>query len=615
MSQSDVREVTAKATVRKKRRFDQRDFATISEYVTDTLDSRKQARKDREKLWKDIDRQVEMTPDISHKLDANGRPDPNLDWMPELELPLQAQTLEMLTADARRMLFPTSGSWYEPHGALTDDYLARVDMQSLILGDSNELPSLITQDNADKLVEGILDHWHRQYDFFGHIDQINAEAFKYGLGMGRARLVSKRVFLNTSKGVVKLDQKIPVLVPVSVRNTYMDDSQHRLMNEGHMIGPSVIREWHQLLSDLVLAARKGSNDPNSENGGWMPDKLSGIDAEKDGTVRVIEMEGDFSVGRKTTTDIYIPNAVVTVVLGRKGKEAHNQVIRLRYRKYPFASCIPFPYHQEDMDSAYASSPLMKGHPIQKAAVDALSRLVEAGALNTQPPIKYDGDDMHLAAIGGPKPRPRAMWPTVGNIETVEIGDPAALFQVYIGLLNQYAEVTGITAPRLGQQTVSHTTAFAKEAELSRGTVRTVDYVRSTLKSALTEWLYMAYHMGRDSMKSTPVYIDAYNGWVEIGKSELPDFVAFEVHGSGGPAEEQAKQQQRLESLQLAMQMDFANQQAGGQPKLDLDRMIEHVLSKGGWTDVDTFIRAQGAIEATPPGVANLGILAQGTRSG
>lgn len=608
MSRDEVREITNRARVNKKKRFDKNDFATIADYVNDTLETRKKDRKDQEKIWRDIDRQLAMEPEKGHKMDATGRPDPDKQWMPELELPLQAQTLEVLTADTRRLLFPSTGPWYQPHVALTDDFLRKVDFQSLITGDESETPSQITQDNADKMVAGVIDNWHRQYDFFGNIDLINAEAFKYGMGLGRGRSVSKRIFLNTAKGVVKLNQRIPMLVPVSIWDTYLDDSEHRLNNEGQFVGPSIVREWTQLLSDVVMAAQSGSSNPDKEDGGWMPKNLDGLEGDKNGQVELVEMEGDIIVPRKTVNNVYLPNAIVTVVKGRKGRKAESRVIRFRFREQPFSSYVPFPYHQEHLDTPYASSPLMKGHPIQKSAVDALSRLVEAAALNTQPPIRYDSDDRTFALEGGPKVHPGATWPTVGDVDWVQIGDPSALFAVYAGLLQQYADVTGITAPRLGQQTVSHTTAFAKEAELNRGTIRTVDYARSTMKGALTDWLYMAWAMGKENFKEQSIYIDAYNGWIDLSKDQLPDMVSFEVHGSGGPQEEQLAAQQRQEAMQTAIQLDQINIQQGGQPNLDLEKVIQQVLRRGGWTDVDAFLRTNAPLTEDAPG-AQLGLLA------
>src|SRR5690348_5029660 len=81
---------------KKGRRFDARDFQTVAEYVKDEYDRRKQdpERVHLEKVWREIDRQIRMEPDIRHKLDNALRPIPALAWRAEFELPLQAQTLE-----------------------------------------------------------------------------------------------------------------------------------------------------------------------------------------------------------------------------------------------------------------------------------------------------------------------------------------------------------------------------------------------------------------------------------------------------------------------------------------------------------------------------------------
>ena len=76
------------------RRFDKRDFGRLAESIKSDLDQRQDRRKDLEKQWKEVDRQVEMKPAPREKR-------PGTDWMPEMELPLQAQALEVLTADAR----------------------------------------------------------------------------------------------------------------------------------------------------------------------------------------------------------------------------------------------------------------------------------------------------------------------------------------------------------------------------------------------------------------------------------------------------------------------------------------------------------------------------------
>src|SRR5581483_907217 len=389
---AEIKEVDRReGKVKKHRRFDDRDWKYLADFVVDEWTKRKndEKRKERERHWQEIDRQIEMRPDVSYKKMPNGQVDTKKAWMAEMELPLQAQALEVLTADARRLMFPDSGSWFRAHAKMTDDYLEKVNFQSLVLGDENSVPSELNQDNIDKLAEGFLLHLFRQYDFKSRMDKINAESFKYGMGVGRGRMETKNVFINESMGVKKETQRIPVLVPCSIKHLYLDDPKPS-MHTSQVLGPAHIAHEYIRYENLALAASKGSNDPEDEDGGWMPDKLSKVIPDK-GYVQVLEMEGDIIVPRKTVRSIVIPGAILTVALGGKepGGAASRAVVRFRFRKEPFNSYLLFPYHWEGADDNYPTSPLMKGRPVQMAATDALNRLMVSSALKNSPPIGYD----------------------------------------------------------------------------------------------------------------------------------------------------------------------------------------------------------------------------------
>ena len=591
--------------VRDKSRITTRDFDTIAEEITQIQSERASDRKDLEKCWKEIDRQIAMEPERRHKQLPNGKIDAKKNWMTESETPLQAQTQEVLTADARRMI--EADPWFQAHAETTDEYLNRVDMQSLVLGDENDVPSVITQDNADKLVEGTLAHWHRQQDFWGSIDRMNMEALTYGSGPGRAMLLTKEAFMETARGVVRKDLKMPVLVPRSIKKTYLDTTSNFVMNEGHMVSPSTIYCEEKKLTDVQMMARKGSTNPKNFNGGWMPKALKDVEGDKNGNVRMMEYEGDLIIKRKTRENIFLPNVIVTVVSGKNGDKPMRKVIRLRFVKWAFQPSIVFSYHHDKCDSPYASSPLMKGRPIAVLIADAINKLADSGALKVAPPIGWDDTSKAFGQSGGPHIHPFAQWQGLDEVKVYDEvgGDPQALQSVLLVLIQWYSDVTGVNAPRLGAQTVSHTTAFAKDVELSRGQSRTVDYVRDVMAGPLTKWLYMAYEMGRDSFgdrATMPMFIDAYGGWVEVFKDALADRAAFEVFGAGGPAEEQQKTAEMLQALQTALQMDVLRIQTGQPPHINSEAAIEQVLRKGGWTDVESITNASGGA-GTPQNAA------------
>ena len=97
-----------------KPRFDQRDWDYISEMICEEKTDRTKRRSDLEKQWQEVDRQIAMEPDLKHKTLANGQADVNKRWMAEMELPLQAQALEVLNADVSREMFPSRGKLFQP---------------------------------------------------------------------------------------------------------------------------------------------------------------------------------------------------------------------------------------------------------------------------------------------------------------------------------------------------------------------------------------------------------------------------------------------------------------------------------------------------------------------
>jgi len=599
-------------------KFTKSDKAHIADYIIDQHRTRKNDRSHFDAQVREIDRQLRMEPDPEVIKERNGTKEEAFAWMAEAELPLQSQTLEVTEADVMRMLLPRSGPWFEAHAMVTDAYLEAVDFTSIITGDENDIPTKMTQMSTDKLAHGILNHWHSQYNFRGHLSMIIGESIKYSMGIGRARVANRRIFLHTSKGVVKKQMEIPILVPRSIKNVFLDNSEVSMMNEGHIVAPAEIFVKKMRLKDIQMAAEKGnSNTDDILNGGWIKNALKGLEAEdKAGNVEFLEWEGDMVVPRKTTESLYLPNAIITVIIGKSGRDADSRIIRIRKNKTEYSSYIEFPFHREHIDNPYGSSPCMKGRPVQKAAVFALNRLLEASAYNAQPAIRHDTDTEE------PQVYPGAYIESDGDIDVLQIGNPVALSGVYASFLAQYADVTGVNAPRLGAQTVSHTTAFAKDAELQRGQARTVDFVEDVLSGPLERWLDIEYELTRLSMKGeVNILLPEWNGYVTISKKYLPEEVSFTAHGSNGPAEEQQQKAIRLQALNQAVQMDSLKMQQQAQlgqqptPTIDLEEAIRQTLKDGGWIDVDAILTPEQAPPSPPeqPIEANPGLAVAATQ--
>jgi len=106
----------------KRKKIGKKQFNAIAEHILKELRRRENTkeRKALDRKMKEIDRQVSMQPEVAVKRNADGSR--SRGWMAELELPNQRQALEMNNADARRLLWPDSGSWFEANAEVTDEY-------------------------------------------------------------------------------------------------------------------------------------------------------------------------------------------------------------------------------------------------------------------------------------------------------------------------------------------------------------------------------------------------------------------------------------------------------------------------------------------------------------
>jgi hypothetical protein len=447
-------------------------------------------------------------------------------------------------------------------------------------------------------VEGFVNHWFRQYDHNSRFDVINAEAFKYGIGVGRARLERKNVWITEARGVRTERQRIPVVVPCSIKNLYLEEPRPTL-HSATVLGPAHIA-WDNLkYENLAIAANKGSTDPDDDDGGWMPKMLKRVLPDKRGYVQVLEMEGDIVIPRKTVRSVVLRGAVITVAIGGSGASGTGTkaVIRFRFRKHPFSSYLLFPYMNESADDAYPTGPLMKGRTVQMAATDSTNRFLDSAMLKNSPPVGYDRNDQVFAQAGGPEIYPNAVWETTDPVTVYNQigGDPSMLAQAAMQFVNLYAELTGVLPARTGARTASHTTAYAKNAELQRSAMRTADYVEQIGNGGITAWLHIAYQLGLDAIKGQkriPVFIPQYGGWVEIDSGMLPEDVLFEWFGAGGPQDKEQKQQKKLQSVQLALTIDKEAVQLGHPPTVNITNVIKEVLREGGWLDLEAITNAQ-----------------------
>ena len=590
--------------VSKRPKINSSDWANAADFIMDELSARKRRRKDREDQWREIDRQIAMIPDESRFHDDHGVTLEEHAWRTALEVPFQAMALELLNSDARRLMFPTAPNYFSAHANTSPELLVAASTENLsgLIRGGNDPGERVTQDNIDAIVEGVHFSYQSQYDYRGVWDTLNGEAFKYGEFVGRARYVRQETFDNQFRGVIVKMKEFPRLVPMSIKDVYLDDNP-----QNFEFTKSVIWTFKQRLVDLQRAAM-GSKEPSDINGGWIPKNLKGLDGN---LVTVAEFEGDMVLPRSSGPGLFYPNVTVTAITGEVDGKPANRIVRWRENPFPFQSYVNQSYQNDDLGQP--TGPLMKGRSLQAAISVMLSNMADAGFLSVNPPISYDENNPFFSATGGPIIAPGEQWRLGGATITVHnIGDIGELRAVFLDLINEYREVTGVFGPRLGAQTKSHQTAFAIDTEVERGQSRTVDYVRTVNQGAMTTYLNMEWAMIRRNYKQQTLYVPKFQSFMDVPKNILPEQVLYEVEGSGGPAEERAKEAKQAASIAGVLQIEAFRAQAGQPPKVNLDELERHILNQG-FADADVFFvqpadtpgaqgqpRLQGPAAGNPP---------------
>ncbi len=191
---------------------------------------------------------------------------------------------------------------------------------------------------------------------------------------------------------------------------------------------------------------------------------------------------------------------------------------------------------------------------------------------------------------------------MSEVTPQKIGNPQALLAIYEALLTQFQNHSGVTPVRMGESTQTHKSAFAVNVEETRGVVRTVDYVKTTLEGPLTSWLNMAYYMVKQALKKEPqvIFIDQYQGFVEIDSDHLPDHVVFDTTGADGPAEEMHKNQLFMTIVEGIAKLEPLVVQLGATP-MDWDFVRKEALRRAGATDIGSYFKPRPAMVGQPAG--------------
>lgn len=493
----------------KNRRIRKEDWTKIEIFVNDELEKRKssQYRKDHERVWAEVDRQLRMEP-MQRVTPEGQKVEPG--WNAVFELGELSKVSEVIAADVRRIIFPMDRGWFDAHIEIPPKTTAKGPVKA----DASQ------QKRIDGTLRSFMVQQHMDFGFKARFDGSIKEALHHGSFVAEAEWRQEMMVAEGSK-IATIGA--PAWVAHSMWNCYPDESPAVGITSMFYTGSMIIRRF------LPLYKLK-----QMEGEGWMPAQYSKIKKtnNNDGGIETEDIEliyyyGDVNIERQDG-DIYLPNSKVIC--------ANGTLVYYAPTELPYPPIIFGGYEKQDTRDPYYTSPLIKQSPIQKIATILANKFVDGVALRTEPPIVYDGNDPYFVQTDGPVIAPGAKTGTKGSTDfkSIEVGDPRFALEGLQMCLRQLQEGTGVNAVRTGvpnsdRQTATEVNAIAQGAE-----VRTIDFI-DKLNANLRSWLYMQHELNKK-------YCDRYSfynaelgsaDFIRITKKDIPANVHFEIVGSKG----------------------------------------------------------------------------------
>lgn len=506
----------------KKRRIAARDWQQVEDHVKQELKRREtdRFRKEHEDVWREVDRQIAMRPmrALNHQKERE-------DWHNVVELGELAKASEIITADVRRLAFPTTRAWFESHVELP----VQLDQNT----GENLPPEQKTQEFADGALRAFMSQQHQDFGFKSRFELSVKEALHHGSFVAEVR---KETAMLVYGGTGIESRCAPVWHPHSMWNCYPDPSPSVIGTNMFYTGAMIIKEFMPLYRLKLIAS-------DSKNG-WMPAQLSKVpkrtNKNKDidtQDVELVKYFGDISI-RRDDGDIYLPNSRVIL--------ANDILVFYAPNDLPFPPILYNGYERMDVRDPYFTSPLIKLSPMHKMGSELANKYLDSVALRVEPPVLFDGNDPDFVRNGGPVIAPGWKGATKGlaNFKLIEVGDPQFALQGLQLILDQIRQGTSVDAIRAGASQGVDQTATETRLKQARGEVRVVDFV-DKLEHSMRTYLHIQHEINKREMDNAYAFynpeMDAPD-FMRMTKADLPPNVNFEVVGSRGVLGEEERAQ-------------------------------------------------------------------------
>lgn len=548
-----------------KTKITDKDFKKVEGIIKAELAKRKdsQFRKDAERKWKEVDRQVNLTPVEVENAD---------DWLNIFELGELAKASEIMTADILRVVFPEARTWFEAH----------VEMQSdLDVNTGNKNPKdKKTQHQLDGRLRAMMSQQHANFGLRERVELSVKEALHHGAFVAEIVEESMDMYL---QGTSSKEVSAPAWKPHSLWNCYPDPSPSLVGSNMYYTGSMIIRSYMPKPKFIEM----GTGD------GWIPKAIKKLPKEEHNVkenrtndLEIITYWGDVVIpkgeGMETSADdLYFPNY--------KAILANGKLVYLDAISTPYPPIVYKGYEKMDVRDPYYLSPIIKQSPMQKITTILANEFVNSVQLHARPPIVYDGNDPDFIVNGGPVIAPGAKTSTKGtsNFKTMEVGDPkAALSGVQFGIQTM-KEALGRPGVQVGNRATAEE-VVAKQADSESGPFG----FAIKLDDALRTFLYMQHSM---NLNKKDFKFSYYNpeldspDFLRVERKDLPETVHFEVVGSKGILGEARRHQAFSQTTAFLS----SNQMTA--PLLDAVEVAKQMYMDAGVKSPERFLKQEDAV--------------------
>jgi len=501
------------------------DWDKVETHVKDVFDARKTSkfRKDHERIWKEVDRQIAMEP--LQRVTADGKI-AKKSWHNAIELGELAKASEIITSDVMRIMFPQDRAAFVAHTEL-----------EWPMDDSGmQNPDPRKQEIQDGLLRSLMLQQHKDFGFKARFRLSIKEALHHGSFVSEIRF-EKQMMVRGGDRIKPIGA--PVWVPYSMWNSYPDPS------------PSVIGTNLFYTGSMILVEYMPFHKLKEMSGeGWIQERLKKLEKrdnnKNDDTTQdaeLIKFKGDI-VMERGDGDIYLPNSEVIL--------ANDKLVYWKEADLPYPNVIFTGYERQDVRDPYYTSPIIKQSPIHRMTTIVANKFLDSTSLKTEPPIEYDANDPDYVANDGPTIAPGAKTATRSmgkGFTALDIGDPRyALDALTLGL-RLMQEGLGVSSQRAGVRDADRETATSANLANQGAEVRTMEFVSQLEPQGFLPFLYMQHEYNRKMLGEYTFYNDQMDtpDFIRADKSKLQEDVHFEVVGSRGVLGEEKRDRKIAET--------------------------------------------------------------------